>query len=138
MHSSAVAWVHSGTEDDENLDPTKHLLPRPPGLAQPSQHNYMPAPKKGAYPGRAFDYKRDREPALISRPVAECGPRWKAFVDESAYPHSLSEKGEVVGEEWMRLNMPDLEGPWAPGIHPEEKRMKKLRRRIEVWLPLVH
>lgn len=107
-----VAWVHSIQEEDDDADPTKRLLPRP-ASALAASHHYMPLQKPGTVPGRRFDHQRERTPALISQPLQMVASKWQAFARASAWGSPEEEDGaELVSEEWMRENMPDLERPW--------------------------
>ncbi|KAF2747879.1 hypothetical protein M011DRAFT_467469 [Sporormia fimetaria CBS 119925] len=114
-------WVQSAEEDD-NADPTSSLLPRTPTSARAASHNYMPTPKQhpkpkpNAVPGRQFDHVREGTPVTIRTPLAENASKWRQFAKASDYDYARppSSRGQIVDDEWMKENMPDLEAPWEP------------------------
>ncbi|KAF2010314.1 hypothetical protein BU24DRAFT_413919 [Aaosphaeria arxii CBS 175.79] len=133
-------WVQSA-EEDENADPTSLLLPRTPTSIRPASHNHMPTPKANAVAGRHFDHVREGTPVTITSPVAEHASKWQQFAKASDYDYvrpPTSNRGQVVDDEWMKENMPDLETPWDPIDKDEEEEdqgwwllnASKRRRRI--------
>jgi len=83
----------------------------------------MPAPRPDAAAGRHFDYARERTPALQSRSDQDQAYKWHNFIQASAWGHPESERGEVVSEEWMQNNLPDLDRPWEP--HESDRDSEK-------------
>lgn len=113
--SSGIAWVQSVDEDD-HADPTSLLLPRTPTNARPASHNYMPTPKANAVAGRHFDHVREGTPVTITSPISEHASKWQQFAKASEYDYVKPppSRGQVVDDEWMKENLPDLETPWEP------------------------
>lgn len=77
----------------------------------------------------------------ITSPVGESASKWQQFVKASDYDHTKvlpPSRGQIVDDDWMKENMPDLETPWQP-LDTEEKEddsgwwllnASKRRRRI--------
>ena len=121
---SLPPWVQSADED-EIADVTSLLLPRTPTSVRPASHNYMPTPKSNV-PGRKFDHAREGAPVTLTTPVSENASKWKQFAAASNYEQHdrpISSRGQIVGDDWMAANLPDLEKPWEP-IDEEEKEEK--------------
>ncbi|KAF2472933.1 uncharacterized protein BDR25DRAFT_283551 [Lindgomyces ingoldianus] len=106
-------WVQSPDEDD-NADPTAFLLPRTPTSTRPPSHNHMPTPKASAVPGRQFDHAREGTPVTITSPISEHASQWQQFAKASTFVPPPSSRGEVVDDDWIKENLPDLEQPWNP------------------------
>ncbi|KAH7128234.1 hypothetical protein B0J11DRAFT_265395 [Dendryphion nanum] len=116
-------WVQS-VEEDDNADPTSLLLPRTPTSVRPPSHNHVPTPKPNAVPGRHFDHAREGTPVTITSPISEHASKWQQFAKSSDYDYvrpPTSNRGEVVDDDWMKENMPDLETPWEPIDKEEEE-----------------
>ncbi|OCL14167.1 hypothetical protein AOQ84DRAFT_52960 [Glonium stellatum] len=109
-------WVQTAEEDEDELDHAK-LLPRTPTSIRPPSHNHMPTPKANAVPGRHFDHAREGTPVTISSPISENASKWQKFTKSSSYGRPPSSRGNIVDENWMKENMPDLEAPWQPEDH---------------------
>lgn len=80
----------------------------------------MPTPKSDV-PGRKFDHERERIPVTLTQPVSDSASKWKQFAHASSHyrDHShgdrpTSSRGQIVDDDWMKENMPDLETPWEP------------------------
>ncbi|KAF2004581.1 hypothetical protein P154DRAFT_519085 [Amniculicola lignicola CBS 123094] len=115
-------WVQSA-EEDEHVDATSLLLPRTPTSVRPPSHNYMPTPKANAVAGRHFDYAREATPVTATQTINEAASKWQQFAKSSKYdgPQPPGSRGQVVDDDWMKENMPDLETPWHPiDEHKEE------------------
>jgi hypothetical protein len=115
-------WVQAANEDDDvPVDPTALLLPRTPVSARPPSHNCMPTPK-GSVPGRRFDHAREGAPVTLSTPLSDSALKWQQFAKSSDIDgvRPPSSRGQIVDDEWMKENMPDLEEPWQP-MDQEEK-----------------
>ncbi|KAF2639623.1 hypothetical protein P280DRAFT_42313 [Massarina eburnea CBS 473.64] len=117
-------WVQSAEEVD-NADAASLLLPRTPVSARPPSHNYMPTPKSNV-PGRKFDHARE------GAPVTQVGPlhdqsSWQQFTKSIQGGDAVrppSSRGQIVNDDWMKENMPDLEEPWQP-MDQEDKQAEK-------------
>ncbi|UPX10156.1 uncharacterized protein EKO05_0000827 [Ascochyta rabiei] len=121
---SLPPWVQSADED-EIADVTSLLLPRTPTSVRPASHNYMPTPKSNV-PGRKFDHAREGAPVTLNTPVSENASKWKQFAAASNYEQHdrpISSRGQIVDDDWMAANLPDLEKPWEP-IDEEDKEEK--------------
>lgn len=111
-------WVQSADEDD-NADATTFLLPRTPTSVRPACHNFMPTPKSNV-PGRKFDHAREGAPVTLGTPISDSALKWKQFAQASSHPGDHADRpvssrtGQIVDDEWMKENMPDLETPWHP------------------------
>lgn len=138
---SLPPWVQSADED-EIADVTSLLLPRTPTSIRPASHNYMPTPKSNV-PGRKFDHAREGAPVTLTTPFNENASKWKQFAAASNYEthdRPISSRGQIVDDDWMAANLPDLEKPWKP-LDEEEKDEKikgfwmfspaKRRRKLE-------
>jgi hypothetical protein len=111
---------------------TSLLLPRTPTSVRPASHNYMPTPKSNV-PGRKFDHAREGAPVTLSTPMSDSALKWKQFAQATSHfgehhhdnrPVS-SRAGQIVDDDWMRDNMPDLETKWEPIDESDEvDRMK--------------
>ena len=115
-------WVQAANEDDHVPgDATSLLLPRTPVSARSPSHNHMPTPK-GNVPGRKFDHAREGEAVTLSAPLSESAFKWQQFAKSSDLDgvRPPSSRGQIVDDEWMKTNMPDLEEPWQP-MDQEEK-----------------
>lgn len=127
---SLPPWVQSADED-EIADATSLLLPRTPTSVRPASHNYMPTPKSNV-PGRKFDHVREGAPVTLTTPVSQNASKWKQFAAASNYEQHdrpISSRGQIVDDDWMATNMPDLEKPWEP--IDEEDKEEKIRG---VWI----
>ncbi|KAF3041917.1 hypothetical protein E8E12_007129 [Didymella heteroderae] len=121
---SLPPWVQSADED-EIADVTSLLLPRTPTSVRPASHNYMPTPKSNVA-GRKFDHARENAPVTLTTPFNENASKWKQFAAASNYDthdRPISSRGQIVDDDWMAANLPDLEKPWEP-IEEEEKEEK--------------
>ncbi|KAJ4376968.1 hypothetical protein N0V86_006406 [Didymella sp. IMI 355093] len=121
---SLPPWVQSADED-EIADVTSLLLPRTPTSVRPASHNYMPTPKSNV-PGRKFDHAREGAPVTLTTPFNENASKWKQFAAASNYEQNdrpIVSRGQIVDDEWMAANLPDLETEWKP-IDEEEKEEK--------------
>lgn len=121
---SLPPWVQSADED-EVAEVTSLLLPRTPTSVRPASHNYMPTPKSNV-PGRKFDHAREGAPVTLTTPMSESASKWKQFAAASNYEQHdrpISSRGQIVDDDWMAANLPDLEKPWEP-IDEEEKEEK--------------
>lgn len=121
---SLPPWVQSA-DDDEIADATSLLLPRTPTSIRPASHNYMPTPKSNV-PGRKFDHVREGAPVTLTTPVSENASKWKQFAAASNYEQHdrpISSRGQIVDDEWMAANMPNLETKWEP-IDEEDNEEK--------------
>lgn len=114
------SWVQTA-EEEENVDTTSLLLPRTPVSARPASHNFMPTPKSNV-PGRKFDHAREGAPVTLTSPLSEHAFKWQRFAKSSDYEKEPppSSRGQIVDDDWMLENMPDLEEPWQP-MDQEEK-----------------
>jgi hypothetical protein len=117
-------------DEDENADATSFLLPRTPTSVRPASHNFMPTPKSNV-PGRRFDHAREGAPVTLGTPISDSALKWKQFAQASSHfgdhhdrPVS-SRAGQIVDDDWMKENMPDLETPWQPiDESKEDERLK--------------
>jgi hypothetical protein len=76
----------------------------------------------------------------ITSPVSEHASKWQQFAKASDYDHIKPppSRGQVMDDEWMKENLPDLETPWEPidQQDPEKEEgfwllsASKRRRRI--------
>ncbi|KAF2849626.1 hypothetical protein T440DRAFT_518868 [Plenodomus tracheiphilus IPT5] len=114
-------WIQSADEED-NADVTSHLLPRTPVSARPASHHYMPTPKSNV-PGRKFDHVREGAPVTLSTPVSDSASKWKQFTQASNLDRPVSSRGQIVDDDWLKENMPDLEQKWEP-IDSDDKEEK--------------
>ncbi|KAH4052373.1 hypothetical protein HBH98_166470 [Parastagonospora nodorum] len=112
-------WVQSADED-EHADATSLLLPRTPTSVRPASHNFMPTPKSNV-PGRKFDHVREGAPVTLGTPMSDSAQKWKQFAQASSHfgdqhdrPVSSRTGQQIVDDDWMKENMPDLETPWEP------------------------
>jgi hypothetical protein len=121
-------WVraaHDADDDDadSHVDATSLLLPRTPTSARPPSHNYMPTPKSNV-PGRKFDHARQGDAVTLTTPVSDSASKWKQFANASAYDHAndrpVQSRGQIVDDDWMQQNLPDLEKPWEPIDHADD------------------
>ncbi|KAF2684160.1 hypothetical protein K458DRAFT_339382 [Lentithecium fluviatile CBS 122367] len=115
-------WVQAANEDDHvQVDATSLLLPRTPSSVRQPCHNFMPTPK-GNVPGRRFDHAREGVAVTLSAPLSESASKWQQFAKSSDLDgvRPPSSRGQIVDDEWMKENMPDLEEPWQP-MDVEEK-----------------
>ncbi|CAO2653615.1 Nn.00g030260.m01.CDS01 [Neocucurbitaria sp. VM-36] len=119
-------WVQIADEDD-NVDATSLLLPRTPTSARPASHHYMPTPKS-TVPGRKFDHAREGAPVTLTTPMSDSASKWKVFAQSSNYDQAeppASSRGQVVDDDWMKENLPDLETKWEPiDNDDQEERLK--------------
>ncbi|USP75556.1 hypothetical protein yc1106_02830 [Curvularia clavata] len=136
---SLPPWVQSA-EDEENVDATSFLLPRTPSTVRHANHNFCPTPKSNV-PGRKFDHVREGTPVTLATPVSDTAPKWKQFTQASNLDRPISSRGQIVDDDWLRDNMPDLEQKWEPiseaatdepikgfWLFTSEKRKRKLIR----------
>ncbi|KAF2870490.1 hypothetical protein BDV95DRAFT_573956 [Massariosphaeria phaeospora] len=135
-------WVQS-PDDDDTTDPTTHLLPRTPTQIRPASHNHMPTPKDTVR-GRKFDHAREGVPVTLTTPVSETASKWQQFAKASEYDPNRPEvptRGEVMSDDWIKENLPDLEEPWHPLDEEEEEQEKgfwlfnrrRRTRRVDRW-----
>lgn len=116
-------WVQTADEDD-NADATSFLLPRTPVSARPASHHYMPTPKSNV-PGRKFDHAREGAPVTLSTPLSDSASKWQQFTKASNLDRPVSSRGQIVDDDWMKENMPDLEQKWEPiNDGGEEEKLK--------------
>jgi hypothetical protein len=105
-------------DEDEHVDATAFLLPRTPTSAHHATHNFMPTPKSNV-PGRKFDHAREGAPVTLGTPISDSALKWKQFAQASSHygdhgDRPVSSRGQIVDDNWMKENMPDLETPWEP------------------------
>lgn len=76
----------------------------------------MPQAKPNAVPGRHYDHIREGTPVTITSPISEHASKWQRFAHASDYDHVKPppSRGQIVDDEWMKENLPDLETPWEP------------------------
>jgi hypothetical protein len=111
---SLPPWVQSADDDDDNnADVTSFLLPRTPQTVRHANHNFCPTPKSSV-PGRKFDHAREGAPVTLSTPVSDSAPKWKKFTQASDVDRPISSRGQIVDDDWLAENMPDLEQKWEP------------------------
>ncbi|KAF1935043.1 hypothetical protein EJ02DRAFT_150951 [Clathrospora elynae] len=120
---SLPPWVQSADEDDENIDATSFLLPRTPTNVRHANHNFCPTPKSSV-PGRKFDHAREGAPVTLTTPVSDSAQKWKQFTQTSNHDRPISSRGQVVDDDWLRENMPDLEQKWEPIDQGDDKELK--------------
>ena len=136
---SLPPWVQSADEED-NVDATSFLLPRTPTSVRHANHNFCPTPKSSV-PGRKFDHAREGAPVTLSTPVSDSAPKWKQFTQASNLDRPISSRGQIVDDDWLKENMPDLEQKWEPidkdhgdehikgfWLFTSEKRKRRLMR----------
>ncbi|RYO26069.1 hypothetical protein AA0111_g8453 [Alternaria arborescens] len=136
---SLPPWVQSADEED-NVDATSFLLPRTPTSVRHANHNFCPTPKSSV-PGRKFDHAREGAPVTLSTPVSDSAPKWKQFTQASNLDRPISSRGQIVDDDWLKDNMPDLEQKWEPidkdhgdehikgfWLFTSEKRKRRLMR----------
>jgi hypothetical protein len=109
---SLPPWVQSA-DDDDSADATSFLLPRTPQTVRHANHNFCPTPKSNV-PGRKFDHAREGNPVTLSTPVSDSAPKWKQFTQASDVGRPISSRGQIVDDDWLAENMPDLEQKWEP------------------------
>jgi hypothetical protein len=105
-------------DEDDNVDPTSSLLPRTPTAVRHATHNFCPTPKSNV-PGRKFDHAREGAPVTLGTPISDSALKWKQFAKASQHDSHAdrpvsSRAGQIVDDDWMKENMPDLETPWEP------------------------
>ncbi|RMZ71837.1 Regulator of phospholipase D SRF1 [Pyrenophora seminiperda CCB06] len=111
---SLPPWVQSADDDEEEgVDATAFLLPRTPSTVRHANHNFCPTPKSNV-PGRKFDHAREGAPVTLSTPVSDSAPKWKNFTAASNHERPISSRGQIVDDDWLKENMPDLEQKWEP------------------------
>lgn len=111
---SLPPWVQSADDDEEEgIDATAFLLPRTPTTVRHANHNFCPTPKSNV-PGRKFDHAREGAPVTLSTPVSDSAPKWKNFTNGSNHDRPISSRGQIVDDDWLKENMPDLEQKWEP------------------------
>ncbi|KAF2451014.1 hypothetical protein P171DRAFT_150938 [Karstenula rhodostoma CBS 690.94] len=116
-------WVQSA-DDDEHADAASSLLlPRTPTSVRPASHNYLPTPKSHV-PGRRFDHAREHAPVTPKTPLAEQASKWQQFAKASDFDRPPSSRGQIVDDDWMKENMPNLEEPWQPMDQEEKEPLK--------------
>lgn len=89
----------------------------------------MPTPKSNV-PGRKFDHAREGAPVTLTTPVSDSATKWKQFAQASSHygdnaDRPVSSRGQIVDDDWMKENMPDLETPWEP--IDDEKEVERLK-----------
>ncbi|KAL6160595.1 hypothetical protein ACJQWK_11834 [Exserohilum turcicum] len=137
---SLPPWVQSPDDDDDDADATSFLLPRTPTTVRHANHNFCPTPKSNV-PGRKFDHVREGAPVTLATPVSDTAPKWKHFTHASNLDRPISSRGQIVDDDWLKENMPDLEQKWEPigerrveepikgfWLLNSEKRKRKLMR----------
>lgn len=115
---SLPPWVQSADDEDDVVDPTSLLLPRTPNSVRHPCHNFMPTPKSSV-PGRKFDHAREGVPVTLTQPLSDGAPKWKQFAQASSNygdhgDRPISSRAQIMDDDWMKENMPDLETPWEP------------------------
>lgn len=92
------------------------MLPRTPTSVRTATHHYLPTPKANAVAGRHFDHAREGTPVTITQPVKEHASHWQQFARTATYDQVRppSSRGQIVDDEWIKQNLPDLETPWEP------------------------
>jgi hypothetical protein len=80
-------------------------------------------------PGRKFDHAREGTPVTLTTPMSDSASKWKAFAEASKYEHAdrpeSARGGQIVDDDWLKENMPDLEQKWEPIDSGEgEERLK--------------
>jgi len=110
---SLPPWVQSADDEEEGIDATAFLLPRTPTTVCHANHNFCPTPKSNV-PGRKFDHAREGAPVTLSTPVSDSAPKWKNFTNGSNHDRPISSRGQIVDDDWLKENMPDLEQKWEP------------------------
>lgn len=122
---SLPPWVQS-VDDDDDADASSSLLPRTPTSVRPASHNYLPTPKSNV-PGRRFDHAREHAPVTPRTPLGEHASKWQQFAKASDHDRDRdrpsSSRGQIVDDDWMKENMPDLEKPWQPMDHDEKEHL---------------
>jgi hypothetical protein len=89
----------------------------------------MPTPKSNV-PGRKFDHAREGAPVTLTTPVSDSALKWKQFAQASSHygdhdHRPVSSRGQIVDDDWMKENMPDLETPWQPiDENKEDEKVK--------------
>ncbi|KAL5415037.1 hypothetical protein PMIN04_008725 [Paraphaeosphaeria minitans] len=129
-------WVQSADDDDDDDHNHEHdhadhadhaasllLLPRTPTSVRPASHNYLPTPKSHV-PGRRFDHAREHAPVTPKTPLAEQASKWQQFAKASDLDRPPPSRGQIVDDDWMKENMPDLEAEWQPMDHDEKEPLK--------------
>ncbi|KAL5371760.1 hypothetical protein DPSP01_014022 [Paraphaeosphaeria sporulosa] len=116
-------WVQSADDDEHADHASSLLLPRTPTSARPASHNYLPTPKSHV-PGRRFDHAREHAPVTPKTPLAEQASKWQQFAKASDLDRPPSSRGQIVDDDWMKENMPDLEAEWQPMDQDEKKPLK--------------
>jgi hypothetical protein len=137
---SLPPWVQSADDEEDDADATSFLLPRTPSTVRHANHNFCPTPKSNV-PGRKFDHVREGAPVTLGTPVSDSAPKWKQFTQASNLDRPISSRGQIVDDDWLRENMPDLEQKWEPigetvaneqikgfWLFTSEKRKRKLIR----------
>ena len=114
LNSNQSGWVQSVELDDEEAAPTSRLLSSPTS-AQIAQHNFSPAPKYKAEPGRLHDSYRTRDPVIMTAPGDDWASRWRSFALATAEPIPPSQRGQRVSEDWWKEHMTDYSKPWNVG-----------------------
>ncbi|KAF1968527.1 hypothetical protein BU23DRAFT_514540 [Bimuria novae-zelandiae CBS 107.79] len=119
-------WVQAADDDEqaEQASALLLLLPRTPTSARPASHNYLPTPKSHV-PGRRFDHAREHAPVTPKTPLAEQASKWQQFAKASDYDRDRppSSCAQIVDDDWMKENMPDLEEPWQPMDQEEREQL---------------
>ncbi|MCJ1404291.1 hypothetical protein MMC11_007516 [Xylographa trunciseda] len=129
-------WAKAIDEDDETLDASSQLLPKPPPGAQVAQHNSSPSSKqKKQGPGHLHDAERESTPPTTRHHISEISSRWRAFADETAYPVTSADGGQRVDEEWLVQNGPDYSQPWQVAIESDLEKQGGRRAQIrqQAW-----
>lgn len=128
--NTSPAWVQSADEEDDHVDATSYLLPRTPTSARHACHNFMPTPKSNV-PGRKFDHAREGAPVTLGTPISDSALKWKQFAQATSHSGDHADRpvssrgGQIVDDDWMKENMPDLETPWEPiDEEKDDERMK--------------
>lgn len=76
----------------------------------------------------------------LTTPISEHASKWKQFAKASDYDYVRppTSRGQVVDDEWIKENLPDLEAPWHPIDKEDEEEEQgfwllsasKRRRRL--------
>lgn len=57
----------------------------------------------------------------ISSPISDHASKWQQFAKASNYERPVSAPGQVMSDDWIQENLPDLEEPWHPMDKEEEE-----------------
>lgn len=124
--NSLPPWIHSlrQGENVDRQDAEEPLLSQPPRVL-PARHNHTPAdprtlPRQNAGTGRVWNHARTKEAVVMPYHDPGHHSRWQQFALSSTYARDSLEESELVGDDWLEKNMPELNTPWEPTTLPEE------------------